>query len=268
MPYLVQSEDQVPGVPTWYASTCTECAAGCGLHVKTREGRAIKLEGNPDHPVNRGKLCSRGQASLQGLYNPGRIRTPLLRNGDSFSEISWDDAIARLAAEVTKAAGRVAVLSGAAPGTFSDLLADWTSAAGGIGYDVDTVTESVCARCGGRAFAIGVDDEAGCAERLCIACDDAVLIADSVDHWSEAEPVQCECPCGWTEFAIAVGIGSVERFLGQIRPGHLRFGKGHATTDIRIHRCEIGGGLREGGARKAEGEQGGQDDLLHGISPA
>src|SRR5690606_29835022 len=87
VPYLVQSEDQVPGVPTWYASTCTECAAGCGLHVKTREGRAIKLEGNPDHPVNRGKLCSRGQASLQGLYNPGRIKGPMLRSGESFSEI-------------------------------------------------------------------------------------------------------------------------------------------------------------------------------------
>ncbi|HEU5049903.1 MAG TPA: molybdopterin-dependent oxidoreductase [Gemmatimonadales bacterium] len=131
VPYLVQSEDQVPGVPTWYASTCTECAAGCGLHVKTREGRAIKLEGNPEHPVNRGKLCSRGQASLQGLYNPGRIKSPMLRNGDAFTAISWDDAIARLAAEVTKAAGRIGVLSGAGPGTFSDLLADWTAAAGG-----------------------------------------------------------------------------------------------------------------------------------------
>ncbi len=38
IPYLVQSEDQVPGVATFYASTCTECAAGCGLHVRTREG--------------------------------------------------------------------------------------------------------------------------------------------------------------------------------------------------------------------------------------
>ena len=43
VPYLVQSEDQIPGVATWYASTCTECDAGCGLHVRTREGRAVKL---------------------------------------------------------------------------------------------------------------------------------------------------------------------------------------------------------------------------------
>ena len=78
IPYLIQSEDQVPGVPTWFASTCTECASACGVHVKTREGRAIKLEGNPDHPVSRGKLCARGQASLQGLYNPGRVKGPML----------------------------------------------------------------------------------------------------------------------------------------------------------------------------------------------
>ena len=90
VPYLVQSEDQVPGVPTFYASTCTECEAGCGVHVRTREGRAVKLEGNPEHPVNQGKLCSRGQASLQGLYNPGRITQPMARKPDgSFGPITW-----------------------------------------------------------------------------------------------------------------------------------------------------------------------------------
>ena len=75
IPYLVQSQDQVPGVSTIYASTCTECAAGCGLHVKTREARAIKLEGNPEHPVNAGTLCSRGDRSAgrggQGRRQPG-----------------------------------------------------------------------------------------------------------------------------------------------------------------------------------------------------
>ena len=132
VPYLVQSEDQIPGVATWYASTCTECKAGCGLHVRTREGRAVKLEGNPEHPVNQGKLCSRGQASLQGLYNPGRIKAPMLRGADGrFGEITWDDAIARLSAKLTEAGGKVAVLSGAGRGTFSDLLAEWTKALGG-----------------------------------------------------------------------------------------------------------------------------------------
>jgi anaerobic selenocysteine-containing dehydrogenase/Fe-S-cluster-containing dehydrogenase component len=130
VPYLVQSEDQIPGLATWYASTCTECSAGCGVHVRTREGRAVKLEGNPEHPINKGKLCSRGQAALQGLYNPGRIQSPMIRNPDgTFKATTWDDAIARLAAKVT--GGKVAVISGAGRGTFSDLLAEWTAALGG-----------------------------------------------------------------------------------------------------------------------------------------
>src|SRR3954454_8695533 len=108
IPYLVQSEDQIPGVSTWYASSCTECSAGCGLHVRTREGRAVKLEGNPEHPVNRGKLCSRGQAALQGLYNPGRLAGPMLRQGAEFKAITWEQAIARFAQEVQKAGNRIA----------------------------------------------------------------------------------------------------------------------------------------------------------------
>src|SRR5919108_5912323 len=108
VPYLVQSEDQIPGVATWYASSCTECAAGCGLHVRTREGRAVKLEGNPEHPINRGKLCSRGQAGLQGLYNPGRLKGPMARAADgSFKEIGWDEGSGRVAAGVTHAGGRL-----------------------------------------------------------------------------------------------------------------------------------------------------------------
>ncbi|VUZ86646.1 formate dehydrogenase subunit alpha [Candidatus Methylomirabilis lanthanidiphila] len=65
----------------------------CGMLVKTLEGRAVKVEGNPDHPVNRGRLCARGQASLQGLYNPDRIRQPLLKDTSGrFKPLSWDEA--------------------------------------------------------------------------------------------------------------------------------------------------------------------------------
>jgi anaerobic selenocysteine-containing dehydrogenase len=65
IPYVIPSEDITPGVPTYYTSTCRECPAGCGIHVETHEGRATKVEGNPDHPVSRGNLCARGQASVQ-----------------------------------------------------------------------------------------------------------------------------------------------------------------------------------------------------------
>src|SRR5918999_2938186 len=132
VPYLVQSEDQVPGLATWYASTCTECSTGCGVHVRTREGRAVKLEGNPEHPVNRGKLCSRGQAALQGLYNPGRLTGPMARGADGkMQPITWDDAIKRLSEGIGRAGKQLAVISGAPRGTFSDLLAEWVGALGG-----------------------------------------------------------------------------------------------------------------------------------------
>ena len=132
IPYLVQSADQVPGIPTIYASTCTECAAACGLHVRTREARAIKLEGNPNHPVNAGTLCARGQASLQGLYNPDRLAGPMGRNGvGRMSEILWNEAIEQLAVAVTQAGPKVAFVTGGGAGTMSDLIDQWTAAVGG-----------------------------------------------------------------------------------------------------------------------------------------
>src|SRR3989475_3143538 len=59
IPYLIPPEDQVPGTPTYYATTCRECPAGCGLHAKVREGRVVKLEGNPESPINHGRLGPR-----------------------------------------------------------------------------------------------------------------------------------------------------------------------------------------------------------------
>jgi anaerobic selenocysteine-containing dehydrogenase/Fe-S-cluster-containing dehydrogenase component len=133
VPYLVQSEDQVPGIPTWYGSTCAECSSGCGLMVKTREGRPIKLEGNPDHPINSGSLCSRGQAGLQALYNPDRLTGPMAKNAaGTWDAIKWEDAIARLAAKVGPAHGELAVINGYGASTFSSMLTKWTSALGGF----------------------------------------------------------------------------------------------------------------------------------------
>nr|NJM02735.1 hypothetical protein [Desulfobacula sp.] len=85
-------EDFVTGQARWYASTCTECPAGCGLLAKNREGRLIKLEGNPAHPVNQGKLCIRGQAALQSVYDPDRLMTPQLKTNGVFTPISFDQA--------------------------------------------------------------------------------------------------------------------------------------------------------------------------------
>jgi molybdopterin-containing oxidoreductase family iron-sulfur binding subunit len=132
IPYVVQPEEITPGLPVTYASTCQECSAGCGLHVRTREARPIKLEGNPQHPVNRGALCARGQSSIGRTFHPDRHRGPRKRAEDgSLSEIAWDDAVAELASKIDAARGRVAVLGGPTGPTLSDLIDQWLAAIGG-----------------------------------------------------------------------------------------------------------------------------------------
>ncbi|HXG93691.1 MAG TPA: molybdopterin-dependent oxidoreductase [Blastocatellia bacterium] len=114
IPVFIPDNEYVPGLDYWKASVCAICSAGCGIVVRTRERKANKIEGNPLHPVNRGALCARGQAGLQVLYNPDRIRSPLKRTGErgsgQFAEISWDEAIRTLAEKLReiKAQGRAA----------------------------------------------------------------------------------------------------------------------------------------------------------------
>ncbi len=93
IPYMVSPDNTVPGVSTYYATTCKDCAAGCGVIAETRDGRAIKLEGNPASPVNQGTLCAKGQASLQGLYNPDRYRSPMVRKNGQLVSVTWDEAL-------------------------------------------------------------------------------------------------------------------------------------------------------------------------------
>jgi molybdopterin-containing oxidoreductase family iron-sulfur binding subunit len=131
LPYLVAPEDILPGVAYWYRSTCRECPAGCGVMVKAREGRAIKIEGDPNHPNGLGGLCARGQASLQGLYDPDRIKTPLLREGSAWKPVSWDEAMATVAARLGEARGSMLLLSGLESGSFRALAGEFASQMGG-----------------------------------------------------------------------------------------------------------------------------------------
>ena len=132
LPYVTLPDEIVPGIPTFYASTCRECPAGCGIHVKTREARAIKVEGNPAHPVSRGKLCARGQAALQGLYDPDRIKGPFRRTARGLEPVTWDAAIAQLAEALGAAAAsgpdRVALLTGADSGVLDAFYDEWLRA--------------------------------------------------------------------------------------------------------------------------------------------
>jgi anaerobic selenocysteine-containing dehydrogenase len=102
-PYVVPPEDALPGENIWYASTCRQCPAGCGITVRVSNGRAKKIEGNPQHPLSRGKVCARGQAGLQVLYNPDRLRNAVRqpqRGSSKFEPLYWDQALAQVAERV------------------------------------------------------------------------------------------------------------------------------------------------------------------------
>ncbi len=77
IPYAFKPAEVVPGTANWYSSTCNACSAGCGTIVKVREGRPVKVEGNPDNKINNGALCAVGHAELLSLYDKARYEGPL-----------------------------------------------------------------------------------------------------------------------------------------------------------------------------------------------
>lgn len=78
-------------------TTCALCPSGCGLDVRVVNGKAVKVEGNPLHPLNQGVCCLKGQTSLEVLYSPERIEHPRIQTGargsGDWKEISWDEAL-------------------------------------------------------------------------------------------------------------------------------------------------------------------------------
>lgn len=143
VPQVVPPEDYAPGVATWYNTVCNQCSAGCGISVRTREGKAKIIEGNPVHPVSRGRICARGQAGLNALYNPDRIRTPLKNSGQrgsgNFEAISWDEALTTAGSRIGRLkiednASRVRLLSGRIRGHLHDLFAQFMDLLGSEHY--------------------------------------------------------------------------------------------------------------------------------------
>ena len=111
IPYLIKPEEITPGKAYWYASTCAGCNAGCGILVKNRDGRPIKIEGNPDHPVSRGGLCAVGQAQVLGLYDSQRLSGPMV-NGRSSDWKTVDRELTNQLSEIRKGNKAVRFLSG------------------------------------------------------------------------------------------------------------------------------------------------------------
>jgi anaerobic selenocysteine-containing dehydrogenase len=133
-PFVRPPEEQLAGQPTWYATTCRQCPAGCGVIVRLMNGRAVKLEGNPEHPLNLGKLCARGQAGLQVLYNPDRLQGPVQqsqRGSGQFQSLQWDPAIQALTSKIQAAGQNIAIWLGSnTSGHLVDLFQRFATAVG------------------------------------------------------------------------------------------------------------------------------------------
>ena len=129
--YVEAADYVIPGVAVYYNSTCAQCDAGCSINGRVREGRVLKLEGNADSAINRGKMCGLGQAGVQHHYNPDRVREPLLRNGDKGETISWDKAYALIAEKLNGVSGdQIAFLSGGVSGHLKVLLGNYLDSLG------------------------------------------------------------------------------------------------------------------------------------------
>jgi thiosulfate reductase / polysulfide reductase chain A len=79
------------------ATNCEMCFWRCGVLAEVADGKVVRLEGNPDHPLTRGRLCARGNSGTQLLYDPDRLKWPLLRTGargeGKFRRAGWDEAL-------------------------------------------------------------------------------------------------------------------------------------------------------------------------------
>ena len=116
IPALIPADDGAnPVEGRWFATSCMECGAGCGVVVRTVNGRAKKIEGNPSHPINRGKVCAIGQAAVRKVYHEERLDTPLYRKGGKggqLAPVSWDEAVAILSEKLAAGGGKMFYLNG------------------------------------------------------------------------------------------------------------------------------------------------------------
>ena len=130
LPYVVMPDQIIPGVATWFTSACQECSTGCGIVARNREGRIVKLEGNPNHPTNQGALCARGQAGLLSSYSPDRFDGP----SQGSKRLDWDPAAKILSDAIAKAKAdgkAVAWLGQVRSGSLAALVRQFVAAAGG-----------------------------------------------------------------------------------------------------------------------------------------
>jgi molybdopterin-containing oxidoreductase family iron-sulfur binding subunit len=108
---IVPQAEMIPGRAYWIATTSNACSSGCGVLARCRDGRPVKLEGNPEHPLNKGGLCAACQASILALYDSHRLKGPVADGEPA----GWDDVDAIVRARLAETSGQgglVRVLTG------------------------------------------------------------------------------------------------------------------------------------------------------------
>jgi len=87
-----------------FTTSCNFCSCGCGMVASVRDGKLLRMEGDYDHIVNRGSLCVKGISMFATHTSPNRLTTPRYRapGSDHWEDISWDDAITRVAQKIRK----------------------------------------------------------------------------------------------------------------------------------------------------------------------
>jgi predicted molibdopterin-dependent oxidoreductase YjgC len=78
-------------------TTCIYCGCGCGLYLEVLDGEIVGVIPAKEHPISQGKLCIKGWNAASFVYHPDRLKTPLIRRGDSFEEATWDEALSLVA---------------------------------------------------------------------------------------------------------------------------------------------------------------------------
>ena len=193
IPYVVNPDNTVPGVSQYYATTCRECATACGVMAEVREGRPIKLDGNPEHPLSRGAICSTGLSALQGLYNPDRYRSPMVRQGNALTPITWDKAYELLAQKIGEVksrgqAGSVVFINQHESGTFPGFLDQWLSAQGMPAHlSVDPLAPTATLAANQKAYGAAWPDLDFGAAKLIVSFG-----ADFLDGWGHNVPQQLQ----------------------------------------------------------------------------
>ncbi|SLM29169.1 Molybdopterin oxidoreductase, molybdopterin-binding subunit [Desulfamplus magnetovallimortis] len=136
------------GEVTYDDTVCSLCPGNCGISVRKIAGRAVKIEGRSGYPVNDGGVCLHGISALQYLYDPSRVQAPMVRKGDSWKTVTWEEAIT-LVAEKTKTlresgkADAVACITDNNRGTISGLCKRFLMAVGSQNfYTMDTMDKS------------------------------------------------------------------------------------------------------------------------------